>query len=271
MRSPSRPPGVEPPPSRRGSGDVALQGVFRWIGAHVRGFHSAVGLFLTLGLTLVLLAGALFALLARLVVHEATQPTDEAILLWLDAQRAGWLDKVMQEITALGSGTVILIMVMITSIFLWLTRHRYSAALLWIAVLGGFLLNYLLKEVYERTRPDFFDWATHASHLSFPSGHAMNGVIAYGTMAYLVSRLEPDHRLRRFTWLVAVAIILLVGFSRPYLGVHYPTDVIAGWIIGFTWAAICALGIEALRYFRGRKPEVELQERDLDRPALGGR
>lgn len=270
MRSPSRPPRAKPPVRRDRSGDVALQGVFRWIGAQVRGFHSAVGLFLTLGLTLVLLAGALFALLARLVGHQAMQPTDESILLWLDAQRTGWLDKVMQEITALGSGTVIVIIVMITSAFLWLTRHRYSAVLLWIAVLGGFLLNYLLKEVYDRTRPDLFDWATHATHLSFPSGHAMNGVIAYGTMAYLISRLEPTRQLKRFTWAVAVVIILLVGFSRPYLGVHYPTDVIAGWVIGFTWAGICALGIEAVRHFREREPEVERVERDLDRSALGG-
>ncbi len=264
MVSPFRPPGD------RSRGDVALHRIFRWIGAHVRGFHGAVGAFLSLGLMLVLLTGAIFALLAALVVREATYPADEAALLWLDARRTEGLDKVMIEITALGSGTVLVIVATIASVFLWVTRHRYSAALLWIALLGGFLLNYVLKEIFGRARPEVFEWITHAGHLSFPSGHAMNAMVGYGTMAYLVARLERQRRLRRFTWGCAALLILLIGLSRPYLGVHYPSDVIAGYVIGFAWAAVCALGIEAVRYFRERAPKVAWLERDLDGPARKG-
>jgi undecaprenyl-diphosphatase len=88
----------------------------------------------------------------------------------------------------------------------------------------------------------------------------------YLTLAYLVVRLEPTRALRRLTLAAFGATILLVGLSRVYLGVHYPSDVIAGFVAGFAWAVVCALGIEAVRYFRRRRPEVAAVERDLDRP-----
>ncbi len=248
----------------RGLGPVF--GVLRWIESHVQGFHAAVGLFLTLGLVLLLLAILAFAGMAALVAEGATQRFDDAVLLWLNAKASPGLDAAALEVTALGSGYVIWMMVLIASIFLWTTRHRYSAALLWIALLGGTLINSLLKAVFDRPRPDLFEWRTpYAGHSSFPSGHSMTAMTVYATLAYLIVRLEPSRRVRRLTLGVFGLVVLLVGVSRLYLGVHYPSDVIAGFLVGFVWATICALGLEAFRYFRGRNPEAGAQEKDLEK------
>jgi hypothetical protein len=154
--------------------------------------------------------------------------------------------------------------VLLSSIFLWNSRHHYSAALLWIAALGGGLLNSALKVAFDRARPDVFPWRTpHAGLASFPSGHSMSAMVVYGTLAFLVARLAPTRFLRWLTWAVAATVILLIGLSRVYLGVHYPSDVVAGFLVGGIWAIACGMGIEAVRYFRGRRPEVAAEEEDL--------
>jgi undecaprenyl-diphosphatase len=98
----------------------------------------------------------------------------------------------------------------------------------------------------------------------------MSAMVCYATLAYLVARLEPSLFLRRFTFGVAAVIVVAIGLSRMYLGVHYPTDVLAGFTMGLAWASFCALGIEAVRYFRYRKPDVAVQEKDLDATAAEG-
>ena len=87
--------------------------------------------------------------------------------------------------------------------------------------------------------------------------------------AFLIARLAPTRRLKRLVWGVAILVIVLIGWSRLYLGVHYPSDVAAGFVLGTGWAVICGLGIEAVRYFRRRRPEVEAEEHDLDVPVTG--
>jgi undecaprenyl-diphosphatase len=241
-----------PEPGKEGA-PAPVRWTFRWIGAHVRGFHAAVGAFLTLGALLVAVAAALFALITAFVLRDATLAADEAVLTWVGERRAGWLDLVMLEVTALGGASVAVILSLTAGIFLWLTRHRYSAALLWVAVAGSLLLNALMKEVFARARPEVLEWVTHAGHLSFPSGHAMNAVAVYGTLAYLVSRMEPTRLLRLATFAACATLIVLIGFTRVYLGVHYPTDVVAGFLVGLAWAVVCGLGIEAVWFFRYRR------------------
>ncbi|MEW5930502.1 MAG: phosphatase PAP2 family protein, partial [Gemmatimonadota bacterium] len=157
--------------------------------------------------------------------------------------------------------------------FLWRSRHRWSLLLLWISLLGARLLSRLLKAVFDRPRPALVDGDLEVLGLrfsfpesaSFPSGHAVTSAVVYGTLAYLVVRLEPTRRMRRATLAAAAVLILGIGFSRLYLAVHYPSDVVAGYLAGFAWATWCALGIEALRYFAGGRPEVRRAEADLER------
>lgn len=236
----------------------------RWILSKIPGLYTALGLYFLIGFTLAGIAVFLFARLVEAVEEGVTHPFDTAILHWMAQHQNARLDAVALEITALGSTAVIWVTVLVASAFLWLTQHRYSVLLLWISMLGGSLLNVILKATFARPRPQIFEWRVpYAGLSSFPSGHSMTSMIVYGTLAYLVIRLEASRRLRRVTFLIVGIVVLLVGISRIYLGVHYPSDVLAGYMIGFAWATICAMGIEVVRVFRKRKPELEQAEKDL--------
>lgn len=240
--------------------------LLRWIGAHVGGFYGAVGAFLVIGLGIIVGAALLFAGLAQLVASGATQRFDESVLLWLDQHANEELTVLALEITSLGSGAPVWMIVTVASVFLWVTRHRYSAALLWVAMLGAGIVNSALKMAFDRPRPELFEWrAPYAGLSSFPSGHSTTGMVVYATLAYLVVRLEPSRRLRRLTLGFTATIVVLIGITRLYLGVHYPSDVLGGFVVGLAWATVCALTIEAIRYFRSRKPEVARDEADLER------
>jgi undecaprenyl-diphosphatase len=256
---------VHPRNGARGGLRNLLFGLLRWIGRHVKGFYAAVGIFLAIGLALALGAIAGFATLAEEVVEGETLAFDVAVLRWMERHHTPWLDVAALEVTALGAGVVVGMVIAISSAFLWVSRHRYSVALLWVALLGAGLITRTLKMVFDRERPDVFPWlAPHADQGSFPSGHATTSMVVYLTLAYLVARLADTRALRWLTMVAALVVIVLIGLSRLYLGVHYPSDVIAGYAVGFAWAAFCALGIEAVRYFRGRRPEVDRVEEDLD-------
>ncbi|HEX6369695.1 MAG TPA: phosphatase PAP2 family protein [Longimicrobium sp.] len=242
-----------------------LYRLLRWIGAHVQGFYKAVGVFLIIGLMVVLVAAVGFATLAERVMAGDTLHMDETILRAMERMGAPWLDNVALEVTALGARVVVWMVVLIASVFLWSSRHHYSAALLWVSMLGAGFVNAALKVSFNRPRPDVFPWRTqHVGLASFPSGHAMTSIVVYGTLAFLIARLAPTRLLRRLTWMLAILVILLIGWSRLYLGVHWPSDVLAGFVMGAAWAVICGLGIEAVRYFRTRRPMVVVEEKDLD-------
>lgn len=239
--------------------------LFRWIGRWVEGFHAAVGLFLAMGLVLAVGAVAAFAAVAAEVMEGETLAFDVAVLRWMERHHTPRLDVAALEVTSLGAGVVVGMVIAIASVFLWVSRHRYSVALLWTALLGAGLITRTLKTVFDRPRPDVFPWvAPYADHGSFPSGHATTSMVVYLTLAYLVARLADTRALRWMTVTAALVVIVLIGLSRLYLGVHYPSDVAAGYAVGFAWAAFCALGIEAVRYFRGRRPGMEQVEEDLD-------
>ena len=269
-----RPPADRRAEPRSGAVNTLRNGLFRLlrlIGRHVQGFYAAMGVFLVAGLALVTLAAAGFAVIAEAVVAGQTDAFDRGILQWMGDIGAPWLDMAALEVTALGARIVVYMVVLVASAFLWQSRHHYSAALLWVSVIGAGLINTVLKISFNRPRPDVFPWRTqHVGLASFPSGHAMTSIVVYGTLAFLIARLAPTAWLKRLVWVLAVLVVVLVGLSRLYLGVHYPSDVLAGFIIGGAWAIICALGMEAVRYFRTKRPEVVVEEKDLEKPVVGG-
>jgi hypothetical protein len=116
------------------------------------------------------------------------------------------------------------------------------------------VLNNVLKQLFDRPRPQIFSWGTHALTTSFPSGHAMSAAAVYGTVALLAARLTPRRRVRVAVVAAAVVVALLVAFSRLYLGVHYPTDVIAGLVVGARGPGSAPAALEALGEAGGRRP-----------------
>ena len=234
----------------------------RLIGSHAHNFYATLGIFILAGAGVALGGTYAFAKLAGRVRSGATQAFDDAVLRWISEHRSLKLEPIMLEITFLGTGTVVLMVVAVSGMFLWLTRHKYSALLLFIATVGGILLNNLLKVGFGRPRPQIFDWGAQVVSWSFPSGHAMSSAVVYGTVAYLAARLQRRHLHRVLTMLAALVVILLICITRLYLGVHYPSDVIAGVIIGLAWAGFCMATLEALQlYARNRAPQVAKDER----------
>jgi undecaprenyl-diphosphatase len=233
----------------------------RRVGVHAETFYGAVGIFLVVGAVIAIVATLSFAELAEHVLAGSTQPFDEVVLRWIHAHRSPILDAVMTEITPLGTGAVVLVIVGVASLFLWHTEHKHSARLLLAATAGNILLNGALKVVYHRARPTLFAWQTTAISSSFPSGHAMSATVVYGTVAHLVMRLQKHLWARALTALAAILIILLVCFTRLYLGVHYPSDVLGGIIVGLGWAAFCMATLEAsLALARRRAPREMIEE-----------
>lgn len=255
-----------PQPARK-----AMFGLFRWVGDHVKGFYGAVGALLLVGVGVIVGCVAVFAALADEVMEGDTLAMDNAVLLWMNRHATPWLTGLALDITALGAGTVVWLLVIVASVFLWVSRHRYSVLLLWVSIVGSGLINATMKMFFERPRPQLFPWRVpYAGLSSFPSGHSMTSMVCYATLAYLITRLVDSRFLRRFTVCLAAVIVVLIGLSRLYLGVHYPTDVLAGFIMGIAWASFCALMIEAIRYFRHREPAVAVHEKDLEATVADG-
>lgn len=233
-----------------------IRGISQWSG----NLLTTVGVFLAAGLLAAILAGALFAVLTQGVLSGATAAADEAVVEWFLGLANPVFDATALIGAALGSSVALWLVLGVGSFFLWRSRHHYSTAVLWTALVGGYVLNRVLKAIFDRPRPSLvtgdleilghtFAFPTSPS---FPSGHAVTAVVVFGTIAYLVARLEPTVRMRRWTLGAAAGIILLIGITRVYLGVHYPSDVLAGYLSGFIWATSCALSIELLRRLSGR-------------------
>ena len=249
---------------RRGRLAVVWNPLYTGLRASVhraRSFGAALGMFLVIGMTIAMLGTFAFAGIARWVRGGRTQEFDEATLRWIEANKTPLIDKAMVEITALGTGVVVLALVLVAGMFLWLTRHKYSALLLLVSTFGGVLLNTILKLGFDRPRPQVFEWGIHAATSSFPSGHAMSAVVVYGTVAYLAARLQRHFWARVATLVGTGAIIVLICLSRLYLGVHYPSDVMAGALIGLAWAGFCMATLEAIQKFAIRnEPRIQAQE-----------
>jgi len=197
----------------------------------------ALYIVVSLGISALMLT--LFGILAwETLFHKEMVLFDDSFV-WLIRYFANpSLDKIMIIITDIGFGTSYIVIVAITLLLLaYLKRWREWGALT-ICLAGGALLSFLLKILFHRTRPDLFRVVQETGY-SFPSGHALATMCFYGMVAFLIMRIIDSWRGRLIVMTLAVVLSILIGISRIYLGVHYPTDVIAGYAAGSMWLAFC--------------------------------
>jgi undecaprenyl-diphosphatase len=150
-----------------------------------------------------------------------------------------WLEVIMRDFTALGGVAVLTTVTILVTGFLVLTRKRHAAWMVVLSVASGVMLSNLMKWGFARPRPDLVPHATAVYSQSFPSGHAMLSAVVYLTLGALLARTQSDVRVKIYLLSTACVLTLLVGISRIYLGVHWPTDVLAGWTGGAGWALVC--------------------------------
>jgi undecaprenyl-diphosphatase len=217
-----------------------------------------------------LLAVALlgFGWLAAAVPEGGTDGFDRAVMLALrnPADRAdpigpAWLEHAARDLTSLGSVTVLALVSLAAVGFLCMVRRRATAVLVLASVGGGMLLSTLLKNVFGRARPDLVPHGVEVHTLSFPSGHAMLSAATYLTLGALLARVRPHPRVKAYLLAVAAVLTVLIGASRVHLGVHWPSDVLAGWCVGSAWALLCWMVAVWLQRRGKVEPDVEGETR----------
>jgi undecaprenyl-diphosphatase len=238
----------------------------RWVARHVHNANTTFGLLIIGGLKLAVFLTFGFAKLDGKVVTGKTFAFDDAIMRFFAAHQVTWISNAMVEITSLGTGIVVAMIVAVSALFLWLYSYRQSATLLLVTTLGGLLLNMVLKLGFDRPRPQYFTWGTHAVSSSFPSGHAMSAAIVYPTVAYLAARLHESWLGRFLTLFTAALLVALISLSRVYLGVHYPSDVLAGVIVGLAWSAFCMVTLEVTQLYAERNAPTLVEGKDPPQP-----
>lgn len=197
----------------------------------------------------VVLAGVwLFAVIAEEAVGEQPGDVDQMLLLALrepddpaDPIGPEWLEEGVRDFTAFGSTAPLLFLTFAITGYFLLHRDYHMAVLVAMTVLGGFALTLLLKQGFDRPRPDLVPRVTYVNTASFPSGHSSIAAATYLTLGVLLARLQPKRQLRVFVIGMAMLLAFLVGFSRVYLGVHWPTDVLGGWTVGIVWATVALM------------------------------
>jgi undecaprenyl-diphosphatase len=226
----------------------AARRVVLWLGG--------ADLVLLLALLVPVLGVLAFFKVAGAVRAGQTQSLDEHILRALRSPDdpnvpigPPWAGEVGRDFTALGGVAFLVLVTLAVAGFLLLCRKYAAIVFLLVAIGGGLLLSTLLKGSFDRPRPTVVPHLSYVATSSFPSGHSMLSAVVYLTLGALLARLVTPVRLKLYFLAVALVLTALVGMSRAYLGVHYPTDVLAGWAAGLAWAVLCWL---VARYLQRR-------------------
>jgi undecaprenyl-diphosphatase len=224
-----------------------------WLGDRppIAGLITRVARIERMTLLAVVLAASLlfaFARLANAVGRGSTHAFDEWLIVALrtpgnlaDPVGPGWLEEMMRDFTAMGSTGVLTLTVLAIAGFLAMTRKGHAALFVLVSVVGGVLISQTMKWAFARPRPDLVPHGAEVFTASFPSGHSMMSAVVYLTLGALLARTQADPAVKTYVLVMAVVLTVLVGASRVYLGVHWPTDVLAGWALGGVWALICLL------------------------------
>ena len=228
------------------------RGLMDWLGRHELG----------LLVTLALVAGSIYGFveLADEVMAGETNDFDQTMLLALrnpadlsDPLGPYWVEELGRDATALGGVGILTFLTLAVSGFLLLQRKGRAALFVLAAISGGMLLSTVLKLVFDRPRPDLVPHGSFVYTSSFPSGHSMMSAATYLTLGALLARVQPRRTVKAYLLFLAALVTVAVGVSRVYLGVHWPTDVLAGWSLGATWALLCWLAARRLQ----RRGQVE--------------
>jgi undecaprenyl-diphosphatase len=171
--------------------------------------------------------------------HEPLTVADAQLSTWLHSHTLPLLTSVMFVVTYLGSSVIVSCVAVVFGLYLIWRRRLYWLAAFVSSVYGGMLLNKILKYEFQRPRPHFDDPLLSLTSYSFPSGHTMTATVLYGVLAAYFFTTTQDWRRRVFIVLVASFLILLVGFSRIYLGAHYLSDVLGAMAEGLAWLSLC--------------------------------
>ena len=230
-----------------------LVGILRWIGSR------ELSVLIVLFALLAAMWG--FVELASEMREGETKDFDQAILLAMrDAADPsnpigpGWVEEMGRDFTALGGTAILTMMTLAITGFLLLNRKKRVAMVLLAATLGALTVSTVLKQSFNRPRPDLVPHGSIVYTASFPSGHAMLAASTYLTLGALLAQVQRRRAIKAYILACAVFATLLVGISRVYLGVHWPTDVLAGWTAGAGWALLCWLLARWLQ-LRGQRNE----------------
>jgi undecaprenyl-diphosphatase len=158
-----------------------------------------------------------------------------------------WVEEVARDLTAIGGIAGLSLVTAAVGGYLLICRKYGALALLLSATLGGLILSTVLKDRFDRPRPAVVPHQSLVMTSSFPSGHSLNSAVVYLTLGAMLAGLSHELRLKLYFFSVALLLTFLVGVSRVYMGVHYPTDVVAGWCAGLAWALLCGLIARRLR------------------------
>jgi undecaprenyl-diphosphatase len=212
-------------------------------------------------LSLLVVAAALFAFLrlASEVGEGDTMAFDRAIMLALRSPAdpaipigPHWLAEAMRDVTAFGSVTGLLLVAAAVLGYLLISGRPRTALFVLVATAAGSTIGKLLKLAYGRPRPALVPHLVDVTSASFPSGHALDSAVVYLTLAALIARTVRERAVRLYLLSAAMLLALMVGVSRVYLGVHWPSDVVAGWTFGAGWALLCSVAYRRLNPIGGK-------------------
>jgi membrane-associated phospholipid phosphatase len=218
-----------------------VQTVERWVR------RTPALLILAGGLVALSLLGWLFGETAEAVLEQdGIAAIDDPVTRWLVQHRQPRLTAAMRAVTTLGDAWFIVALVLVVTLGLWLRRRRWSEiVVLPIASGGAALIVTLIKVAMERPRPMIGEIVATASGFAFPSGHSTQAVACYGALAWLIAHVTATRVATLLAWSVAAVVAFLIGVSRLYLGVHWLSDVVGGWVLGAAWLTVTLSAVAA--------------------------